>query len=76
MHGWVMRHVEHVNPGDDSVFRALVDELGAASTTPGELERRLQATYPDALVRPRGLSGENVDVWYVYRDGFWTRAVG
>jgi len=71
-----MRHVEHVNPRDDTDFVALVDELAADVDTPTELEQRLQGTYPDAVVRPRGLSGENVEVWYVYRDGSWTRAEG
>ena len=66
-----MRHVEHVNPRDDVTFVALVDRLAAATDDAEVLEAQLRETYPDALVRTRGLSGEAIEVWYVYRDGIW-----
>jgi hypothetical protein len=67
-----MRHVDHVNPRNDADFAALVDGLAADADTPQDLEHRLQDTHPNVVVRPRGLSGEPVETWYVYRDGSWT----
>jgi hypothetical protein len=61
-----------VNPIDDAAFVAEVERSmadGIADAT--DLQERLRQTYPDALVRPRGLSNEPFVVWYVYRDGHW-----
>ena len=67
-----MRHVELINPRHDVDFVMLVDALAEHAEGPDDLERKLRATYPDAVVRSRGLAAEPVDVWYVYRDGTWT----
>jgi hypothetical protein len=66
-----MPHMEHVNPRDDVRFVALVDRLATGVRRPEDLEARLRATYPGVVVRARELSGEAVEVWYVYRDGSW-----
>jgi hypothetical protein len=61
-----------VNPRSDTMFVSFADMLvehGAAS--PAELEERLRAEYPDAVVHARILVGEPVTIWYVYRDGRW-----
>jgi hypothetical protein len=61
------------NPAGDRDFMAAIDSaLMAGVTEPGELEARLREAYPRAVVRPRGLAGEDRPVWYVYRDGRWT----
>ena len=67
-----MAHIERVNPRDDVEFVALVDELAAEVDGSEELQRALREKYPDAVVRTRGLSGDAIEVWYVYRDGSWT----
>jgi hypothetical protein len=67
-----MRHVELINPRHDVDFVMLVDRLAADADRPEDLERQLRQTYPNAVVRSRGLAAEPVDVWYVYRDGAWT----
>jgi hypothetical protein len=61
-----------VNPGDDDEFRHVAEELVAFLDTPIELQTALRRTYPEAVVRPRGLEGEAVPTWYVFRDGHWT----
>ena len=66
-----MAHVERVNPPDDAHFVELVDTSAAIAGAPDELEALLRQTFPHAVVRSRGLSGEAVEVWYVYRDGVW-----
>jgi hypothetical protein len=67
-----------INPADDEIFGAyahLLVEHGALSVD--ALERRLRTVYPRATVHFRDLSGEDMSVWYVYRDGHWTpRGVG
>jgi hypothetical protein len=63
------------NPADDDRFRAAAEsvlESGVAS--PAGLQRLLLARYPRVLVRARGLSNEDFDVWYVYREGAWVRS--
>ena len=61
-----------LNPTDDEQFVGRVNDLMAAGATdPDDLERRLRAWYPDAVVRPRDLANERSNVWYVYRDGHW-----
>ena len=67
-----MRHVEYVNPRNDVDFAMLVDRLAASAEGPEELEQALRATYPNAVVRVRGLDGDRIAIWYVYRDGSWS----
>jgi hypothetical protein len=65
------------NPADDLAFAAIADglvESGVAS--PAGLQRLLEDRYPRVLVRARGLSNEEFDAWYVYREGSWTRSGG
>jgi hypothetical protein len=66
-----MSHVERVNPREDVDFVALVDRLTPGADEPTDLEAGLRDVYPRAVVRSRDLSGEAVEVWYVYRDGTW-----
>ena len=63
------------NPADDATFRAAAEsvlESGVAS--PAGLQRLLEPRYPHVVVRGRGLSNEDFDAWYVYRDGSWRRS--
>ena len=61
-----------LNPADDFAFVGEVERLMAdAIDDAAELERRLRAAFPLAVVRPRDLSNEPFVVWYVYRDGHW-----
>ena len=66
-----------LNPADDEAFRQRVDEL-MANGPPGssELEKRLRADFPRAIVRPRDLASEQLRVWYIYRDGHWVGSRG
>ncbi|MBA2700145.1 MAG: hypothetical protein H0U58_00400 [Chloroflexi bacterium] len=66
-----MRPVLVINPRRDAEFVAFAEASVAEQMTPEDLERRLRASYPRALVRARGLSAERMTVWYVYRDGQW-----
>ncbi len=50
-----------------SVYTSIVDD-----DDPAALQARLREAYPLAVVRRREISGERVEVWYVYRDGRWT----
>lgn len=62
------------NPPGDADFRALIDRfLLAGGRAPRDLEENLRTRYPQAVVRQRELAGENLEVWYVYRDGHWIR---
>jgi hypothetical protein len=63
-----------VNPTGDLVFRDHARRLAASSRDPLVLQARLRQHYPLAIVRRRELSGEAVEVWYVYRDGRWSPA--
>lgn len=65
------RVVYLLNPADDTTFRAAVEKVGTAATTPVELEDRLRTLAPRVVVRRRELEAEPVEVWYVYRDGHW-----
>lgn len=61
-----------INPPDDADFRTLTTGLvDDGIRAPAALERRLRDIHPFAIVRPRDLVGEQVTVWYVYRDGRW-----
>jgi hypothetical protein len=62
----------HLNPSDDEAFATDVARLLALGVGDAvEFQRRLRASYPGALVRPRGLAHEPFEIWYVYRDGRW-----
>ncbi len=61
-----------INPRDDLGFSESVDRsLLTGVESPDELQRLLRDRYPRAVVRRRGLVGEQVEVWYVYREGRW-----
>ena len=61
------------NPSGDPRFRSMTERfLLSGGRSPEELQAILRTRYPDAVVRRRGLAGERLDVWYVYRDGHWT----
>jgi hypothetical protein len=63
------------SPRDDEVFQDLAEAMVAAgANTPGALQEALRSRYPKAVVRARDLSGERGVIWYVYRDGRWTRS--
>ena len=62
-----------VNPRSDVRFVELVAALTADGTfDQADLQTRLRATYPNAVVRRRELSSEATEMWYVYRDGRWS----
>ena len=62
------------NPSDDQRFRARIDAfLMTEAPRATDLEAALRAEYPAAVVRPRALAGEPLEIWYVYRDGHWIR---
>jgi hypothetical protein len=64
-----------VNPVADSAFVALANRLvDDGVDDPATLEQRLREQHPRAVVRPRILSGEPIQIWYVYRDGYWVRS--
>jgi hypothetical protein len=61
-----------INPRDDLRFAEFVNRsLLTAVESPDALERLLRERYPRAVVRRRGLAGEQIEVWYVYREGRW-----
>jgi hypothetical protein len=60
-----------LNPADDREFEAFVASVHDPAAGWDALEHGLRRRYPQAIVRPRDLSGERVSVWYVYRDGHW-----
>lgn len=62
-----------LNPPDDREFEAFVMRIIGTSLRSDELEHGLRTRYPRAIVRPRDLAGERVQIWYVYRDGHWVR---
>ena len=66
------RPIVVTNPSDDGDFVTLVEaELARGEPDAAELQRRLRRTHSQAVVRPRGLTGELVEIWYAYRDGHW-----
>ena len=68
-----MRPILILNPRHDAEFVDRVRRLEADRLhTPDDLIAPLRAWYPDIVVRPRELSSEPVEIWYVYRDGHWT----
>ena len=70
-----MQPILVINPRTDATFRTHVHEMLDGLERPEDLAQRLHARYPEAVVRPRQLSGERSAVWYVYRDGRWTSGV-
>jgi DNA-binding transcriptional LysR family regulator len=69
----ITRPVLVLNPRMDRQFVAAADGIvDDGVVAAGELQARLRLRWPDAVVRPRGLSGEQPTMWYVYRDGRWT----
>ena len=61
-----------LNPAQDADFaRAVEQAMSDGAAEAADLQRALRATFPRAIVRPRGLSNEPYAVWYVYRDGHW-----
>jgi len=65
------------SPRDDRAFRDLAEQLvTGGADTPTSLQAALRTLYPQVVVRPRELSAESEIVWYVYRDGRWTRPGG
>ena len=70
-----MRPTLVTNPVDDRSFRAFAEEqLAEGAATVVEFEARLRLRYPHAVVHARELAAELTAIWYVYRDGRWTRA--
>jgi hypothetical protein len=68
------RPVIIASPRDDDAFREFAERIVANGAAAAEaLEVALRERYPKAVVRARDLAGERVVVWYVYRDGRWTR---
>jgi hypothetical protein len=60
------------NPASDWQLVARAHELLRAGVqSPHELAGRLRDLYPAIIVRPRDLSGETSQLWYVYREGHW-----
>ena len=69
------RPVLIASPRDDEKFRTIAEALVAAgASTPSALQAELRGRYPNVVVRARDLSGERGVIWYVYRDGRWTRS--
>lgn len=70
-----MRPTMVVNPTDDLAFAAFAEEqLNLGWSSVREFQERLRSRYPKAAVHVRLLSGEHISIWYVYRDGSWTRS--
>jgi hypothetical protein len=61
-----------INPRDDGPFVELAERLvGDGVADLDDLQERLAVDYPAVTVHRRELSGEPLEVWYVYRDGHW-----
>lgn len=61
-----------INPRDDRPFVELAERLVEDGVSRLEdLQERLAVDYPAVTVHRRELSGEPLEVWYVYRDGHW-----
>lgn len=60
------------NPAGDAAFREHIDQILARPLDrPSDLEALLRVHHPHAVVRRRELTDEELEVWYVYRDGHW-----
>jgi hypothetical protein len=65
-----------INPLGDPLFvRACDEAMASRPARPEDLQAALQGRFPNVVVRPRSLSGEQLAVWYVYRDGRWVSSV-
>jgi hypothetical protein len=65
-----------INPLGDPLFvRACEEAMARGPERPEDLQAALRGRYPRVVVRPRSLSGEQLAVWYVYRDGRWVSSV-
>ena len=61
-----------VNPRADRAFVELANRLvNEGVDGPEALELSLRSRYPNAVVRERVLSDEQMVTWYVYREGRW-----
>lgn len=66
------RPVLVINPRDDTAFVAAAEsQLDACNHSIARFQDGLRASFPDAFVRARDLSGESTVVWYLFRDGHW-----
>lgn len=66
-----------VSPRGDPEFLELAEHaISQGADSPSKLQAVLRRRYPQAVVRPRELSGEPDVVWYLYRDGRWIRPGG
>lgn len=63
-----------LSPWDDAEFVQRAERLATEHQSSAAMELALRAYYPKAIVRSRGLDGEQ-DAWYVYRDGHWVPPV-
>jgi len=64
-----------LNPPGDQDFAAYASRaLNGGEIDPAAMQRRLRERFPHAVVRPRELVGERLQIWYVYRDGRWIRS--
>jgi hypothetical protein len=69
------RPVLIINPATDASFAALAEtELAVDGHDREAFQARLRRRYPQTVVHARELSGEQTTIWYVYRDGHWTRS--
>ena len=60
------------NPAADVTFRRRITRaISSGLRWPSELQRVLRSDYPRAVVRRRELADEELEVWYVYREGRW-----
>ncbi len=66
-----MRPVLIMNPPEDFDFREFVETRAADAADPGTLQGLLRVRYPMAVARARDLSSEQLEIWYVYREGRW-----
>ncbi len=61
-----------INPSTDRELGQLARGLVIdAQATPETLEAALRPLFPRLVVHRRELSGEDVQIWYVYREGHW-----
>ncbi len=67
---WPRPHLV-TNPADDEEFRDFALLSLSPGLRPAALQAILRERYPHAVVHPRGIAGEVLVVWYVYRDGYW-----
>jgi len=60
-----------VNPTNDWRLALLASDSATLGAGPEILQEALRHDYPNLVVRRRELSGETVEIWYVYREGHW-----